>query len=267
MTMGGGKLIWREVVIQDPDGGRIILWPHLPCILMPNQVRSREIWDGLALLLSTNDFLSMKDDHLNERKSPGANVEAAISSGTQFGKLLKELRELEIDGPHIPDPEPMRLVTHAQNARGGLPIYLIEPDISEEKWVDWLSRSADMQVRISSLVSRLSSNSRWRKDSAKAVSKIHQDRVIDTEMGAASATCYSWNAEEERVIGRNLSEERDMRFASRIRGALADLRDSRVDVDQSSQPILMVPVHQARLPMIEESILAWPDPELIRSME
>ena len=69
------------------------------------------------------------------------------------------------------------------------------------------------------------------------------------------------------MIGRNLSEERDMRFASRIRGALADLRDSRVDVGQSSQPILMVPVHQARLPMIEESILAWPDPELIRSME
>ena len=86
-------------------------------------------------------------------------------------------------------------------------------------------------------------------------------------MGAASATCFSWNAEEERVIGRNLSQERDMRFASRIRGALADLRDSRVDVDESSQPLLMVPVHQARLPLIEESILAWPEPETIRSME
>ena len=161
----------------------------------------------------------------------------------------------------------MRLVTHAQNARGGLPIYLIEPDISEEKWVDWLSRSADMQVRISSLASRLTSNRRWKKDSAKAVSKIQHDRVIDTEMGAASATCFSWNAEEERVIGTNLSQERDMRFASRIRGALADLRDSRVDVDESSQPLLMVPVHQARLPSIEESILAWPEPETIRSME
>ena len=146
-------------------------------------------------------------------------------------------------------------------------ILIIITDISEEKWVDWLSRSADMQVRISSLVSRLSSNSRWKKDSAKAVSKIQQDRVIDTEMGAASATCFSWNAEEERVIGRNLSQERDMRFASRIRGALADLRDSRVDVEESSQPLLMVPVHQARLPLIEQSILAWPEPETIRSME
>ena len=69
------------------------------------------------------------------------------------------------------------------------------------------------------------------------------------------------------MIGRNLSEERDMRFASRIRGALADLRNSRVDVDESSQPLLMVPVHQARLPSIQESILAWPEPETIRRME
>lgn len=265
--MDDAKLIWREVVIEDPDGGKIILWPHLPCTLMPNQIRSRKIWDGLALILSTNDFLSMMDDDTNERKSPGVNVEAAISSGTQFGKLLKCLRELDIDGPHIPDPEPMRLVTHAKNARGGLPIYLIEPDISEEKWVDWLSRSADMQVRVSSLVSRLTSNRRWKKDTAKAVSKIQYDRLIDTEMGVASANCFSWNSEEERVIGRILSEERDLRFASRIRGALADLRDNRVDVDESSQPHLMVPVHQARLPSIEESILAWPEPEAIRSME
>tara|TARA_B100000965_G_scaffold89662_1_gene72826 strand:+ start:38515 stop:39312 length:798 start_codon:yes stop_codon:yes gene_type:complete len=265
--MDDAQLIWRDVVIEDPDGGKIILWPHLPCILMPKQIRSRKIWDGLALLLSNNDFLSMKDDDVNEKKSPGANVEAAISSGTQFGKLLKILRELDIDGPHIPDPEPMRLVTHAQNARGGLPIYLIEPDISEEKWVDWLSRSADMQVRISSLLSRLTSNRRWKKDSTEAISKIRHDRVIDTEMGAASANCFSWNTEEERVIGRNLSEERDMRFASRIRGALADLRNSRVDVDESSQPLLMVPVHQARLPSIQESILAWPEPETIRRME
>ena len=123
-----------------------------------------------------------------------------------------------------------------------------------------------MQVKVSSLLSRLTSSRRWKKDSEKAVSKIQHDRVIDTEMGAASATCFSWNAEEERVIGSNLSKERDMRFASRIRGALADLRDSRVDVGESSQTLLMVPVHQARLSSIEESILAWPEPEPIRSM-
>ena len=265
--MADTQLVWREVVIEDPDGGEIVLWPHLPCVLMPKEIRSRKIWDGLALLLSTNDFMSMKDDDDNERVSPGAIVEAAISSGTQFGKLLKDLRELEIDGPHVPDPEPMRLVTHAQNARGGLPIFLIEPDISDEKWVDWLSRSADMQVRISSLMSRLTSNRRWKRDSAKAVSRIQHDRVIDTEMGAASATCFSWSEEEERVIGSDLSEERDIRFASRIRGALADLRNSSVDVDGTAQPLLMVPVHQARLSSIEESILAWPEPETIRSVE
>jgi len=265
--MADPPLVWREAIIQDPDGGNIILWPHLPCVLMPKEIRSRNIWDGLALPISMNDFISMNDDYEVEKKNPGANVEAAISSGTQFGKLLKDLRELDVDGPHIPDPEPIRLTTHAQNARGGLPIYLIEPDISDENWVDWLSKSADMQVRIFSLVSRLTSNRRWKKDSAKAASRIQPDRVVDTEMGAASATCFSWNAEEERIIGPDLSEERDIRFASRIRGALADLRNSSVDGEGMAQPSLMVPVHQARMPSIEESILAWPEPETIRRME
>jgi hypothetical protein len=124
-----------------------------------------------------------------------------------------------------------------------------------------------MQVRIFSLVSRLTSNRRWKKDSAKAASRIQPDRVVDTEMGAASATCFSWNAEEERIIGPDLSEERDIRFASRIRGALADLRNSSVDGEGMAQPSLMVPVHQARMSSIEESILAWPEPETIRRME
>ena len=58
--------------------------------------------------------------------------------------------------------------------------------------------------------------------------------------------------------------ERDMRFASRIRGALADLRDSRVDDEKAQEPILMVPVHQARLPSLEAAISGWPVPESIQ---
>lgn len=265
--MVGRALIWREVVIQDPDGGSIILWPHLPCILMPKKVRSRKVWDGLALLMSHNDVLAMKDDDNNERMSPGANVEAAISSGTQFGRLMKDLKELNVDGPHIPDPEPMRLFTHAENARGGLPIYLIEPEIDDERWTDWLSRSADMQVRIVSLISRLTIRRRWKKDSNDAITRIQRDKDVDTELGTASATCYSWNAEEERVIGLDLGSERDLRFASRVRGALADLRDSSVDDDVISQPSLMVPVHQARLATLEAAISTWPEPETLRRME
>lgn len=264
--MTESSLSWREVVIQDPEGGDIVLWPHLPCVIMPKKVRSRKIWDGLALTMSTNDFLYMMEDYEKENLSPGVNVEAAISSGTLLSRLLKDLRELNIDGPHIPDPEAVRLVSHAKNARGGLPIFLIEPEIDDEMWFEWLSRCAEMEVRISSLLSRLTTAKRWKKHTQNAVSKIDNDADIDSELGAASATCYAWDSEMNKDIGNELSEERDMRFAARIRGALADLKSSSIDDDETSQPTLMVPVHQARLPSLVDAIRSWPEPEMIRRM-
>ena len=64
-----------------------------------------------------------------------------------------------------------------------------------------------------------------------------------------------------------MGSERDLRFASRVRGALADLRNSSVDDDVISQPSLMVPVHQARLATLEAAISTWPEPETLRRMK
>lgn len=265
--MDDNALAWREVVIEDPDGGDLVLWPHLPCVIMPSKVRSRKKWDGLALTISKNDFLYMMEDYEREKESPGANVEAAISSGTLISRLLKDLRELDIDGPHIPDPEPVRLVSHAENARGGLPIFLIEPEIDDEMWFEWLSKCAEMEVKIGSLLSRLTTSKRWRKYAQNAVSLILKDSDIDSELGAASATCYAWEQESNKDIGEELISEKNVRLASRIRGALADLRSSSIDDDETSQPTLMVPVHQARLPSLARAINNWPEPETIRRMK
>ena len=265
--MAGGTLAWREVVLRDPDGGDLVFWPHLPCVIMPSKLRSRTKWDGLALMMSTNDFLYMMEDYEKEKQSPGANVEAAISSGTLTSRLLRNLRELNIDGPHIPDPETVRLVSHAENARGGLPIFLIEPEIDDEFWFEWLSKCAEMEVRIGSLLSKITTTKRWNKYARDAIPMIDKDIDIDSELGAASATCYAWEQETNKDIGIDLISERDRRFASRIRGALADLRSSSIDDDGTSQPTLMVPVHQATLPSLIRAISSWPEPEIVRRME
>ena len=125
------QLRWNSTVLDDPDGGRIVLWPHLPCVRMPPSLRYRESWDGLALLFSLSDLSGWRQDEEQDRESPGVHIEAAIASGTVLGRLMKDLQEYEVDGPKIPDPEQVRLLLHADNARGGIPIYSIEPELDD----------------------------------------------------------------------------------------------------------------------------------------
>ena len=40
--------------------------------------------------------------------------------------LLRDIQNLEVNGPSIPDPEPIRLLKHAENT-GGKPVYAIIP--------------------------------------------------------------------------------------------------------------------------------------------
>ena len=116
------QLRWNPTVLDDPEGGRIVLWPHLPCVRMPNSLRYRESWDGLALLFSLSDLSGWRHDEKQDRESPGVHIEAAIASGTVLGRLMKDLQEYDVEGPKIPDPEQVRLLLHADNARGGMPI-------------------------------------------------------------------------------------------------------------------------------------------------
>lgn len=110
-------LRWDPAILEDPDGGRIVLWPHLPCVRMPNSLRYRDSWDGLALLFSLSDLSAWRHDEEQDKQSPGVHIEAAIASGTVLGRLMKDLQEYEVDGPKIPDPEQTRLLLHADNAR------------------------------------------------------------------------------------------------------------------------------------------------------
>ncbi len=260
-------LTWDSVIFSDPDGGKIVLWPHLPCVRMPNALRPRESWDGLALLASSNDLAEWRIEEEQERDSPGIHRDSALTSGTAFGRLVSDLVELEIDGPNIPDPEQIRLIKHAENARGGMPIYSIEPNLDDEIWEDYLTRSADEQVRLGNLLATLRTSKRWKTTRRAAISQIEKNNYVDVELGAASASSVTWWLEEERWNSDELNSERNLRFASRLRGALRDLCDSRVDDGGAQDRTLLVPIHQAWLPSMSEAISSWPDVELVVTEE
>ena len=261
------QLRWNPTVLDDPDGGHIVLWPHLPCVRMPSSLRYRETWDGLALLFSLSDLSGWRHDEEQDIESPGVHIEAAIASGTVLGRLMKDLQEYKVDGPKIPDPEQVRLLLHADNARGGMPIYAIEPELDDSDWADWFERSADEQSRVTNLLSTLTTSRRWRKTRSAAVALVERSKGVSPDMGAAAASCAAWWIEEQGALTTGLISERNSRFAARLRGALADLRNSRVDDAEASDCTLLVPVHQAWLPSLEVAIGAWPDAESVSREE
>ena len=261
------QLRWNPTVLDDPEGGRIVVWPHLPCVRMPNSLRYRESWDGLALLFSLSDLSGWRHDEKQDRESPGVHIEAAIASGTVLGRLMKDLQEYDVDGPKIPDPEQVRLLLHADNARGGMPIYAIEPELDDSDWVDWEFRSADEQSRVFNLLATLTTSRRWRKTRSAAVQMVERSKDANPDLGAAAASCAAWWIEEQGALTAELISERNSRFASRLRGALAELRNSRVDDAKASDSTLLVPVHQAWLPSLEAAVTAWPDPEPVSREE
>ena len=260
------ELRWEPIILKDPNGGRIVLWPHLPCVRMPGVLRYRGRWDGLALLFSPSDLSGWRLDEKQDKESPGVHIQAAIASGTVLGRLMKDLQEYEVDGPKIPDPEQVRLLLHADNARGGMPIYAIEPELDDLDWSEWLESSADIQASMLNLLSTLTTSRRWKKTRSSAISKVLRNDAVDVDMGAAATSCAAWWIEEQGALTKDLISQRNTRFAARLRGSLANLINSRVDDAEASECTLLVPVHQAWLPSLEAAVAAWPDPEPV-SME
>jgi hypothetical protein len=266
VSMSESELGWLPVILEDPEGGRIVLYPHLPCVRMPSELRTREHWDGLALIASAEEVSGWPAEEKEDQASPGVHVAAAMASGTILGRLLDDLTIYEVDGPSIPDPEPMRLLHHAENARGGMPIYALEPSMDDEDWIEWMTRAADEQVSMSSLLSSITIGRRWKKLRAAAVSRVAAAKGVDSELGAAAASSAAWWIEENKGLSEELREERCSRLVARMRGALANLREGRVDDSEARGPSLMVPVHQPRLHSLVEAFEGWPDAEPVNTL-
>ena len=194
-------------------------------------------------------------------------MESASASGTTLGMLVKDLQELEIDGPSIPDPERIRLLRHAENSRGGMPIYPIEPDMEDEDWADLQSKWADEQVKLRNLIATIGRSRRWAKTRKGAISMVNRSKWETPDLGAAATVCYAWWSEEGMALTEELSRIRTRRISSRLRGALADMRDLSGKEpnwwDSDSGPILLTPVQQAYLPSLQNSLFACEDVEKV----
>jgi len=243
------ELTWDPAIFYDPDGGTVVLWPYLPCVRMPNKLRPRN-WDGLALLSSLDEIEIMREEDTQDKQSPGVHVESANYSGTSLGMLVRDLGDLEIEGPLIPDPELIRLIRHAENARDGMPIYPIIPSLDDEIWADWLSRSADEQVTLRNLLATLRRSKRWNRARNAAITKVQINPEVDASLGAASTICVAWWLEERVGLSKKLIDERTTRICTRIRGALSHLRTILPNGSNSDGPSLMVPVQQAQVPSL-----------------
>ena len=57
------------------------------------------------------------------------------------------------------------------------------------------------------------------------------------------------------VLGQKNSQERDLRIASRLRGAMRSVREGESNCE------ILVPIHQARLNEIAEALSTWPECE------
>ena len=248
------ELRWEPSIFEDPLGGKIILWPYLPCVRMPSKMRPRE-WNGLALISSSDEILSLREEELQEIESPGVHVDSAAVSGTTLGMLVRSLSELDIEGPSIPDPEKIRLLRHAENSRGGMPIYAIEPAIDDEHWAEWQSRWADEQVRFRNLLATIGRNRRWSKAMKDSIPNVTESQWANSDLGAAATVCYSWWREESLCLTEELIREREQRISSRLRGALADMRKSDFEPKINEGPVLLVPVHQPRMPSLENTLI------------
>ncbi len=257
------ELRWEPSVFHDPNGGSVLLWPYLPCVRMPAKMRPR-VWDGLALLSSADELISLKEEEEQDKSSPGIHMESALASGTTLGMLVRDLSELDIEGPSIPDPERIRLLRHAENSRGGMPIYAIEPGIDDPEWADWQSRWADEQVRFRNLLATLGRSRRWSRARKEAIARVMHSKLASPDLGAASTVCAAWWAEESMCLTRELISERDSRFSSRIRGALSNLRDEEGGEWDGDGPNLLVPVQQAQVPSLQNSLIAC---ESVETME
>ena len=89
-----------------------------------------------------------------------------------------------------------------------------------------------------------------------AISRIQKPPfAIPNDLGAAAAVCAAWWLEEFKSLTPELSRERDERFASRIRGAISNLRESAAIDWGADGPSLLVPVQQCYLPSLEDSLI------------
>lgn len=252
------RLDWEDHVWEDPDGGQIVLHGVLPTIVYPRTMRPRDSWNGLALLESPDVVDLWVQEEKDEAESPGVNLSHGLISGGAFGIFLDEITRVEdIPGGRFPDPEPRRL--HRNAARHERPIFFIEPTADDEEWSAHLTLEAKAASHWKKLLGMISIGGKWRKRVKKNIFHAQKPpKGVSSNFGSAAVLSATWWDLSEWVVGPQVCSSRDLRFAARLRGALALLRK-----DFGDGARLLLPLYLPHRNAILEALNSLPKQEEI----
>ena len=84
------ELVWGEYHFKDPEVGKIIFWPHIPCLRMPSKVRSHCSFNGIVFMISSIEWKSWIVEAEQEQDRLGVHRDSAIASRSVLGRLMSD---------------------------------------------------------------------------------------------------------------------------------------------------------------------------------
>jgi hypothetical protein len=251
---------WADEVWTDPDGGTVVIHGTLPTVVFPNAMRPRGVWHGLAILDSPDVVDLWIQEEKDEAESYGVNMAHGLISGGAFAKYLEGIESLEdIQGGRFPDPEPRRLQRNA--ARHEREVFFIEPLADDEDWNDYLTEQAKAVSHWRKLLGMVRSGKRWKRSVKSNLFLAQQPpKGQPNNLSSVSVLASAWWELAEWLSTPELNLRRDVRFAKRIRGALASLRER-----HGEDATLLVVAHMPQRPLVMEALERLPEPEEISS--
>jgi len=253
-------LSWEDIVWSDPDGGRIVLHGVLPTTVHPQALRPRLEWHALALLEGPEieDVWQLEEE--SEKESPGINLASSILGGGIDSAMIEDLTQLEeIQTGRFPDPEPRRL--HRLALRHNRPVYCIEPTLDDSDWEEQRTLEAKVSTHWRKLLGMVRIGKKWKKAvKVRIFDAVPPPKNVPRDMATASVLTAAWWDLTESRITPELSKARDLRFAKRLRGALAIERAQHGD-----DATLILPMVQTWRPSILAMLETNPEPEEIIS--
>ena len=210
----------------------------------------------MALLESDEVVELWEQEEKDELESNGVNLAHGLVSGGTMGIFLEEVTQIdEVTSGRFPDPEPRRV--HRLAVRHNRPVFFIEPELDDEDWEAHMIAEAKEVSRWKKLLGLVTVGKKWRKKVKENI--FHAEKPpkgVTANLSSAAVLCATWWDLNEWLIGEAIAESRNLRFASRLRGALKQLR-----IDYGDDAVLLVPLFMPWRSTIFNELNNLPDVE------
>ena len=250
------RIGWKDLIWEDPEGGKIVLHGTIPTVVYPRKLRPSIEWHGIGLLESDEVVELWEQEEKDEAESSGVNLAHGLVSGGTMGIFLEEVTQLdEVNSGRFPDPEPRRVHRLAQ--RHNRPVFFIEPELDDEDWEAHMIAEAKEVSRWKKLLALVTVGKKWRKRVKQNIFEAEKPpKGVTANLSSAAVLCATWWDLNEWLIGEKIAENRDVRYAARLRGALEELRN-----DYGKEAVLLVPLFLPWRYTIYNQLIKLPIPE------